>query len=62
LGAGNPPACAQTCPGPQAGQSTCRPGYVCAAFGPSSSTGICRPSCLSFGCQVGVCNPDGYCR
>jgi len=58
--------CAQLCPFPQGGQSNCRAGYVCAAFGPSSSMGICRPACTNggFGCPTGgTCNvTTGYCQ
>lgn len=68
VGAGSfsPPFCTATCPAPQNGQSTCRAGYVCTAFGTSSSTGICRPSCTNngFGCPGGgTCNAvTGYCQ
>lgn len=58
--------CYERCPGPGAGQSTCRGGYVCGRLvsgdGGTVTYGICEPDCRVAGCSSGTCGALGYCQ
>jgi hypothetical protein len=62
--AANTAFCTQSCGAPGAGQSSCRPGYVCTFATGSMTVGFCAPDCRSFGCITGgTCNQaTGYCQ
>lgn len=61
--------CTDLCTSGGAGQSNCRPGYVCEQYGfadgGTSTDGFCWPSCnaAGWGCPSGqTCNTLGYCQ
>lgn len=58
--------CAQSCSAPGAGQSTCRPSYVCYEQPDAGMSPICIPNCNDTAFSVcnstQTCQPDGYCR
>lgn len=57
-------SCKQPCAAPDAGQGTCRTGYVC-KYGPAGTPGWCAPRCDNGGpaCPSGTtCRASGYCQ